>query len=189
MFQCCSRIEPRSAVPRIHQPCHARPLPFRQPLHLTQVRAHRIQVDVVAQWTQSRVGIDHQTLVSSLKKMSAFLPQPVEANRKRPLKPAHSLGQIRSWGFHRQVIMVGHHTPGMDSPSGLRTGFIQTFPHARSHEELRNPGQSADYSRSCVSTMIVTGPSFTSVTFIDAPKVPVWTRRPRAVCNCRMNSS
>ena len=33
---------------------------------------------------------------------------------------------------------------------------------------------------SCESTQIVTGPSFTSETFIDAPNTPVWTGMPSA---------
>ena len=51
----------------------------------------------------------------------------IEALGVGPLKPAHTIYEIRFGGFQAQVIMVVHQHPGKHFPARLVAGFAKGF--------------------------------------------------------------
>ena len=109
----------------LSEPVQARPRPGRQFSHPTQLRAHGIEVDVVAQRSQPRARIHRQRLVAALEQMPLFLAQPVEARGEGPLQPAHPVDQIRLRSLQREVVVVRHQAPRVHPPAGLLTSLTE----------------------------------------------------------------
>jgi hypothetical protein len=98
----------------------------RATLCLDDPGPHGIEGNIMAD-RSGRARLHRQGLVAPLKHMPALLPKPVKPQRKRRLQPAHSVHQVRLWHPNTQMVVVGHHSPGVDPPTGLRARLSEAF--------------------------------------------------------------
>ena len=95
--------------------------PLRQP------RSGRIQVHIVAHRAQIAMAasVHRHRLVPPRKQMTAGpVPdiEPFGIYSQQPFHPRHQIGLRR---FDHQVKVIAHQAPGMDLPTGFRTGLMQ----------------------------------------------------------------
>jgi hypothetical protein len=109
---------------------HARPRVGGKVADLDQPGANRVEVDVVAHGADG-IGFDRQSLIAPLKDMPLLVAEAVETNREGGLQPAHPVDEVGLRCTQAEMVVVRHHTPGVDQPAGFGAGFVQAVQECR----------------------------------------------------------